>query len=64
MSLTTEQRACLLRAARRRLTELQDERARFVQLGTEGSAVAALADEEIECLMGAVSWLWRTHAGS
>lgn len=58
--ITTEQRACLLRAARRRLTELQDERNRFEQLGQTGHAVAELANEEIDCLMGAVSWLWRT----
>lgn len=61
MALTTEQRACLLRAARRRLEELQDERNRFEQLGMSGHAVAALAQAEIECLLGAVAYLWRTH---
>lgn len=60
--LTMAQRACLLRAARRRLVELGDERNRLLAFNTDVSAqLAGITEDEIACLMGAVSWLWRGH---
>lgn len=62
--LTNEQRACLLRAARRELRWLQAELYRLQQLPPrhmEGPIAATEA--EIDCLGAAISWLWNHRSG-
>jgi hypothetical protein len=55
--LTNDERACLLRAARKQLLVLQDEFNRLCHLS--GTAAADSAALELGCLQRAVAWLWR-----
>jgi hypothetical protein len=55
--LSNEERACLLRAARKQLLVLQDEFNRLSHL--PGTAAADSSAMELGCLQRAVAWLWR-----
>lgn len=58
--LTVEQRSCLLRAGRRGLLGLEDELARHRNLDARyAAAVIEATQMEIDCLQGAIAWLWR-----
>lgn len=58
--LQVEQRACLLRAARRELRALQAEHHRLESLPARVSAgPLAVCQKELECISLAVAWLWR-----
>lgn len=60
--LTGIERACLLRAARIQLLELQDQFNRLNHLaGDVDNAAADSAAVEVACLQRAISWLWRDH---
>lgn len=61
--LTVEQRSCLLRAGRRQLLALEDEQNRHRTLDARyGGAVIEATQMEIDCLQGAIAWLWRRHS--
>lgn len=55
--LTVQERACLLRAARRELAQMQDRFTSMQELGRTGECDALLT--EINCLTAAITWLWR-----
>lgn len=58
--LGVEERACLLRASRKRLLELQDELHKFEGLpGVYGAGPISATMAEVACMARAVSWLWR-----
>lgn len=58
--LGNDERACLLRAARKQLIALQDEFNRLEGMGGEGAkAAAGSAALELHCLKRAITWLWR-----
>lgn len=59
--LTVRQRSCLLRAARRRLTELHDEYD-ALQGMLDISGKADLVFTEIGCVTQGVKWLWTQRA--
>lgn len=60
--LGTDERSCLLRAARKQLLALEDEFNRLQHLsGGEDSGAADSAAMELSCLQRAVAWLWRDH---
>lgn len=61
--LGTDERACLLRAARIQLGALQGELARLEGLpAIYGAGPTQATTSELACLARAVSWLWRHHA--
>lgn len=58
--LPTEQRSCLLRAARRGLLSLEDELERHRLLDARyAGAVVEATKMEIDCLQQGIAWLWR-----
>ena len=62
--LTTEQKACLLRAARNELRKLQAELYRLQQLPPRHMAGPIQATEaERDCLSAGISWLWNHRSG-
>jgi hypothetical protein len=58
--LTAAQRACLLRAARRRVAELQGEW-EYIKHGLDPATVQHRYEvlAEISCLNHGITWLWR-----
>lgn len=56
--LTVEQRACLLRAARRQLEVYTDALAHLVAHGAPDAQILT-ATAEIQCVQAAIRWLWR-----
>lgn len=61
--LGADERACLLRAARRQLRALQAELHRLEQLPSiYAMGPVSAAQAELNCLMRAVNWLWVQHA--
>lgn len=62
--LTTEAKACLLRAARRELHRLEAELHRLQMLNRRHAQGPIEATEaEIDCLSGAITWLWNHRSG-
>lgn len=60
--LTPEARSCLLRAARKELDFLMDERDRMALLPTRyAGGPIGVVEQEIECLSQAIGWVWK-HA--
>jgi hypothetical protein len=59
--LTVQQRSCLLRAARQRLTQLHDEYDASHSRGDIDSQQEVLFTE-IACVTQAIAWLWRQPA--
>lgn len=58
--MSSDQRACLLRAARKQILALEDEYNRLVHIANDtGSPAADSAALELRCVQGAVAWLWR-----
>lgn len=55
IGLTEAERTCLLRAARKELLQLFDDKHR---LEMQGSIVAEQILSEIECLSSGIKWLW------
>lgn len=53
--LTSVERSCLLRAARKELLQLFDDKHR---LEMQGSIVAEQVLADIECLSTGIKWLW------
>jgi hypothetical protein len=63
--LKAEERSCLLRAARRRLLELQDEMTRLQHLPARYAAAPIEATQsEMDCLSRGVKWLWEQATSS
>jgi len=61
--LGIDERACLLRAARRQLRSLQAELHRLESLPSNYAAGPVAATQaELNCLTRAVNWLWFHHA--
>lgn len=56
--LTTPQRACLLRAARKQLEQYNDALQHLTLMGASDAELQA-AITEIQCVQGAIAWLWR-----
>jgi len=62
--LTTEQKACLLRAAREKLRKLEAELYRLQTLNRRHARGPIEATEaEIDCMSGAITWLWNHRSG-
>lgn len=59
--LTDEERACLLRAARVRLAQLNEELTTLLALRGPEKLVKSARDE-ILCVSSAIRWLWRDGA--
>lgn len=61
--LTTQEAACLLRAARRQKEALASEQERLVGQGTyvtfEERQRLVEIEAELSCIEGAIRWLWR-----
>lgn len=58
--LSSDERACLLRAARKQLLALEDEFNRLQHMAGDGAkAAAGSAALELHCLKRSIAWLWR-----
>lgn len=58
--LPADSRACLLRAARKQLLDLQDELKRLEELPAKyAQAPRAATQQEVDCLAIGIAWLWR-----
>lgn len=56
--LTVQERACLLRAAREKLAQMQDRFSALQELATKDPYADVLLTE-INCLTAAITWLWQ-----
>ena len=56
--LSTAQRACLLRAARKQLEVYNEQLERMIS-HSDPDAVIEDKMREIQCVQGAIRWLWR-----
>lgn len=63
-TLTTAQRSCLLRAARKHLEHLHEDYIAFKRYEDQKRWESAtdMLFEEISCVTQAISWLWRQPA--